>query len=49
MRTFSDLGTFRGFNYVPPEPTVSLPQAILAGLCIALFVCGGLCLMVGLS
>lgn len=47
--TFTHLGEFRGFNYTPPEPAVSLPQAILAALCLALFVCGGLCVMVGLS
>lgn len=39
-RTFSNLGTFRGFNYVPPEPAVSLPQAILAGLVVACFALG---------
>ena len=47
--TVLHIGTFRGFNYTPPEPAVTLPQAILAGLAIALFVCGGLCMMVGLS
>jgi hypothetical protein len=41
------LGEFRGFNYTPPEPSVSLPQAIVAALCLALFVCGGLALLYG--
>jgi hypothetical protein len=47
MRNATHLGTFTGHNYVPPEPAVSLPQAILAGLCIALFVCGGLAMIWG--
>lgn len=39
-RTFTDIGTFRGFNYTPPEPAVSLPQAILAALVVATFALG---------
>ena len=45
--TVLHIGTFTGFNYTPPEPAVTLPQAILAALCLALFVCGGLALLYG--
>jgi len=45
--TTTFLGTFTGHNYRAPEPAVTLPRALLAGLCIALFVCGGLLLVIG--
>jgi hypothetical protein len=47
----TNLGTFTGQHNVqlPPDPCPTLPQAILAGLSLALFVVGGVLLMVGLS
>lgn len=43
------LGIFTGVNNLPqaPDPCPTLPQAILAALCLALFVCGGLALLYG--
>lgn len=43
------LGTFTGQNYRAPEPNVTLPQAILAALALALFVVGGLLLAVAVT
>lgn len=44
------LGIFTGQHNVqlPPDPCPTLPQAILAGLSLALFVVGGLCVIVGM-
>lgn len=47
------LGTFTGQNYRATsrvaEPAVSMPQAILAALALALFVVGGLLVLAGVS
>lgn len=49
MHNATFLGTFTGRNYRHPEPAVTLPQAILAALALALFVVGGLLCMYGLA
>lgn len=45
------LGIFTGQHNVPvaPDPCPTLPQAILAGLSLALFVVGGVAMLWGLS
>lgn len=44
------LGAINGINNRPfaPEPHTSLPQALLAALCLGCFVIGVLCFAVGL-
>lgn len=45
------LGIFTGQHNIPcpPDPCPTLPQAILAGLSLALFVVGGLLLLAAYS
>lgn len=47
--SFFFLGEFTGQNYRQPESTVSLPQAIMAGIAIACFALGVLAFAVALS
>lgn len=46
MHNATFLGAFTGQNYRAPEPTVSLVQAALAAISLALFVVGGLLLAI---
>ena len=38
MRPATNLGTFVGANYQPPEPPISFLQALAAGAVVTLFV-----------